>query len=188
MVIAQVAIGQLRQALLASDRVHGIVTLGGEASNIIPSLTKADYMVRSSTSARLEELRGRVQRCFEAGALASGATLDVLLRPVYDDMIHDAALAEIYRRNAETLGRTFGGPSDFNRFSTDMGNVSHVVPSIHPVLGIDAGGASNHQPAFAAATVTPSGDQAVFDGAVSLAWTAIDASVDDELRERLLRR
>ena len=188
MVIAQVAIGQLRQSLLASDRVHGIVTLGGEASNIIPARTRADYMVRAATSARLGELRERVQRCFEAGALATGATLDVLLRPVYDDMIHDPDLVAIYQRNAEALGRSFGGASDFNRFSTDMGNVSYVVPSIHPVLGVEADGASNHQPAFAAATVTPSGDQAVFDGAVALAWTAIDAALDERVRARLLAR
>jgi amidohydrolase len=188
LVIAQVAIGQLRQALLPSDRVHGIVTLGGEASNIIPARTKADWMVRASSSARLAEIRDRVQRCFEAGALATGATLDVLLRPVYDDMIHDAELVAIYQRNAEALGRVFGGQSDFNRFSTDMGNVSYVTPSIHPVLGIDAGGASNHQPDFAAATVTTSGDQAVFDGAVALAWTVIDAALDEQVRARLLAR
>ena len=187
-VIAQVAIGQLRQSLIASDRVHGIVTLGGEASNIIPSLTKADYMVRAATTARLEELRERVRRCFEAGALASGAALEVTLRPVYDDMIHDPDLVAIYQRNAEALGRSFGGQSDFNRFSTDMGNVSYVVPSIHPVLGVEADGASNHQPAFAAATVTPSGDQAIFDGAVALAWTTIDAALDDRVRVRLLAR
>ncbi len=188
MVIAQVAIGQLRQSLLATDRVHGIVTLGGEASNIIPARTKGDWMVRASSSARLAELRERVQRCFEAGALASGASLEVTLRPVYDDMIHDVELSTLYQRNAEALGRTFGGQSDFNRFSTDMGNVSYVAPSIHPVLGIDAGGASNHQPAFAAATVTPSGDQAIFDGAVALAWTAIDAALDEGIRGRLLER
>jgi amidohydrolase len=186
MVVAQVAIGQLRQALIASDRVHGIVTLGGEASNIIPSLTKANYMVRAGSAARLEEVRERVMRCFEAGALASGATIDVMLRPLYADMIHDPDLVRMYAANAEALGRSFGGPSDFNRFSTDMGNVSYVVPSIHPVLGVEAHGASNHQPAFAAATVTPSGDQAVFDGAVALAWTAIDAALDEHLRARLL--
>lgn len=188
LVIAQVAIGQLRQSLLPSDRVHGIVTLGGEASNIIPALTRADWMVRAASSARLAEIRERVQRCFEAGALATGATLDVLLRPVYDDMVHDAQLAAIYQRNAEALGRTFGGPSDFNRFSTDMGNVSYVTRSIHPVIGIESDGASNHQPAFAAATVTPSGDQAVFDGAVALAWTVVDAALDDDSRQGLLRR
>jgi metal-dependent amidase/aminoacylase/carboxypeptidase family protein len=187
-VIAQVAIGQLRQSLLATDRVHGIVTLGGEASNIIPARTKGDWMVRASSSARLAELRERVQRCFDAGALASGASLEVTLRPVYDDMIHDVELATLYQQNAEALGRTFGGQSDFNRFSTDMGNVSYVAPSIHPVLGIDAGGASNHQPAFAEATVTPSGDQAIFDGAVALAWTAIDAALDQRVRGRLLER
>jgi hypothetical protein len=74
------------------------------------------------------------------------------------------------------------------RFSTDMGNVSYQVPSIHPILGIDSAPAVNHQPDFTAATVTPVADQAIFDGAVALAWTAIDAAQDADLRNRLIQR
>jgi len=77
---------------------------------------------------------------------------------------------------------------DMNRFSTDMGNVSYVTPSIHPVLGIDSAPAVNHQPEFTAATVSPAADQAIDDGAVALAWTAIDAASDPDLRQRLLDR
>ena len=134
----------------------------------------------------MEVVRDAVRRCFEAGALASGASLSITERPAYADMRHDADLAGLYRANAEALGRTFGGASDFNRYSTDMGNISYVVPSIHPVIGIDAGGAFNHQPEFAAATVNASADQAVLDGSVALAWTAIDAATDEALRSRLL--
>lgn len=185
-VIAQVAIGLLRQSLLASDRVHGIVTVGGEAQNIIPARAEGIWMVRATTVARMEAVRDRVKSCFEAGAWATGASLEVVERPVYADMRHDVELAGLYQVNAQALGRTFGGASDFNRYSTDMGNISYVVPSIHPVIGIDAGGHSNHQPEFAAATVTPSGDLAVIDGAVAMAWTVIDAAVDRSLRERML--
>jgi amidohydrolase len=193
LVVAQVAIGLLRQSLLAADRVHGIVTSGGEASNIIPARTTADYMIRAATVARLAEVRTRVAACFEAGAIASGAALHIERKPIYADMRHDPALAELYRANLEALGRSFepvanatGERIEMNRFSTDMGNVSYVVPAIHPILGIDSAPAVNHQPAFTEATVTPAADQAIYDGALALAWTAIDAAQDDELRNRLL--
>ena len=80
MVIAQVAMGLLRQSLLPGDRVHGIVTSGGEALNIIPARVTAEWMVRATTAARLDEVREKVRRCFEAGALASGATLEIVER------------------------------------------------------------------------------------------------------------
>jgi amidohydrolase len=195
LVVAQVALGLLRQGLLPTDRVHGIVTTGGEASNIIPARTTADYMIRAATVARLDELRVRVRNCFEAGAVASGARLDIEHKPVYADMRHDLALAELYKSNLQALGRSFEPATDaagerieMNRFSTDMGNVSHVVPAIHPILGIDSAPAVNHQPDFTAATITPAADQAIYDGAVALAWTTIDAALDEALRMRLLAR
>jgi amidohydrolase len=193
-VVAQVAIGLLRQSLTAGDRVHGIVTSGGEASNIIPARVTADWMIRATTVARLDELREKVRRCFEAGALASGAELEIFERPVYADMRHDAALTAYYAQNLETLGRSLAGrPTDpkrldMNRFSTDMGNVSYVTPSIHPILGIDSAPAVNHQPEFTAATISAAADQAIYDGAVAMAWTAIDAAQDPDLRARLIER
>lgn len=186
LVVAQVAIGLLRQALLPTDRVHGIVKLGGEAMNIIPGRTEATWMVRGATVARLEEVRAKVKRCFEAGALASGATLSIYDHPVYADMRHDHDLVALYQANAEALGRTFGGTSTFTRFSTDQGNVSYVVPAIHPIIDINCAPAVNHQPEFTAATVTPAGDKAIMDGALALAWTAIDAAQDQDLRQRLV--
>lgn len=185
LVIAQTALGLLRQSLLPTDRVHGIVTSGGEAVNIIPARTTAHWMVRADTAARLDELRAKVLRCFEAGALATGATLEIKEYPVYADMRYDADLNALYRANAEALGRTFGGTTTFTRFSTDQGNVSYVTPSIHPILDIGCGPAVNHQPEFAAATIAPGGDNAIADGALALAWTAIDAATDPNLRARL---
>jgi hypothetical protein len=73
-----------------------------------------------------------------------------------------------------------------NRFSTDMGNVSYVVPSIHPIIGIGSAPAVNHQPEFAAAAATEAADRAILDGAIALAWTVVDAARDPELRARLL--
>jgi amidohydrolase len=186
LVVAQVALGLLRQSLLPTDRVHGIVKLGGEAMNIIPGRTEATWMVRGAAVARLEEVRARVKQCFEAGALASGATLSINEHPVYADMRHDHDLVALYQANAEALGRTFGGTTTFTRFSTDQGNVSYVVPAIHPIIDIDCAPAVNHQPEFTAATVTPAGDKAILDGALALAWTAIDAASNPQLRARLL--
>jgi amidohydrolase len=184
MVVAQTAIGLLRQQLMPGDRVHGIVTHGGEASNIIPERTSADFMVRADTSERLVELIGLVRRCFEAGALATGAELELELSTSYKDVRHDGELAAIYRRHLESFGRTFEESS--MPVSTDMGNVSHEVPAIHPMISIESHGAVNHQKAFAAACATPSADQAIFDGALGMALTIIDMASDPGLRGRLL--
>jgi metal-dependent amidase/aminoacylase/carboxypeptidase family protein len=186
MVVAQTAIGLLRQQLQPGDRVHGIVTMGGEAANIIPAHVTADYMVRAATRARLEEVLRLVSNCFEAGALATGASLEIRLDAAYSDMRHDHEMAALYRRHAEALGRTFSDEPSMP-VSTDMGNVSHEVPSIHPFVGIDAHGAVNHQAEFAAACAEPSADQAIFDGALAMALTVIDLAQDESMRSRLLR-
>ncbi len=187
LVVAQAAIGLLRQHLRGADQVHGFVTHGGDAANVVPAHTSGRWMVRSETAQGVDEVRARVERCFEAGALATGATCRIEdVSPAYTHMDHDAGLVSLYRANAEELGRSFD-PESTMTFSTDMGNVSLAVPSIHPCIGIEAGGAMNHQPDFAAACVGQSAERAVLDGAVAMAWTTIDAAVGPE-RERLLRR
>jgi amidohydrolase len=185
LVVAQTAIGLLRQHLLPTDRVHGIVTKGGDAVNVVPAHTSAQFMVRATTRERLDVLTDLVRRCFEAGSTATGAELAVAEQVAYSDMRHDSELAGIYRRNAEALGRVFDDVTSMP-VSTDMGDVSYVVPSIHPMIGIEAGDAVNHQAAFAEACATPSADRAVLDGAVALAWTVIDAASDASVRARLL--
>jgi metal-dependent amidase/aminoacylase/carboxypeptidase family protein len=190
MAVAQVAIGLLRQQFRPGDQVHGITTDGGQAANIIPASVTGRFMCRSTSLAGLEVLEPRVMACFEAGALAAGATLARTdLAPVYSHMESDPDLLALYRPNAEALGRTF--TLDDERaprptFSTDMANVSLAVPTIHPLVRIEAGGAVNHQPEFAAACITPSADAAVRDGALALAWTAIEAAQPGVLRDRLL--
>jgi amidohydrolase len=187
LVVAQTAIGLLRQHLRPGDRVHGIVTKGGEAANIIPARTEAQWMVRAETMEQLAEVREKVTRCFEAGALATGSTLELTAdeRP-YSEMRHDHELSALYQRNAEALGRRFVDQTSRGPGSTDMGNVSLALPSIHPTIGIDALPAVNHQPEFTAKCATPAADQAVVDGAVAMAWTAIDAATNETVRERLL--
>ncbi|HKH88493.1 MAG TPA: M20 family metallopeptidase [Acidimicrobiales bacterium] len=185
--VAQVAIGLLRQHADYGDQVHGIVTLGGAAPNIVPALTQAKYYVRARTLAALETWSPRVRRCFEAGALATGTTLEFLPQgPTYSEFHTDEAMADLYRANASALGRVFPPPGNRTMSgSTDMANVSLAIPAIHPMLGLDSLPAVNHQPEFAAAAGGPVADQAVLDGATAMAWTVIDLALSSSERERL---
>jgi amidohydrolase len=190
--VAQTAIGLLRQHIRPTDRIHGIVLRGGEAPNVVPAHTCARYVVRARRLDEIATLREKVVRCFEAGALATGARLELANEQLaYAEVVHDAPMAALYQKNAEALGRTFPdlGPLK-ERFagSTDMGNVSVTIPSIHPTIGIESYPAVNHQPEFAAHCVTPAADRAVVDGAVALAWTAIDMATDPTLNARLRAR
>src|SRR3954453_6081991 len=191
--VAQVAIGLLRQHIRPSDRIHGIVTHGGDAPNVVPGHTSGTFLVRSRTLRELEQLEPRVRRCFEAGALATGCTHTVTpVSPPYSEFDHDAAMVQIYRRNAEQLGRVFPDiPQALKERaagSTDMANLSLAMPAIHPMLGLDCLPAVNHQPEFTAACITPRADQAVVDGALAMAWTTIDLATEETQRERLLSR
>ncbi|MFE7328985.1 M20 family metallopeptidase [Streptomyces sp. NPDC057565] len=188
--VAQVAIGLLRQQLPGRTRVHGMMTRGGEAPNAIPELTEGRWYVRADTLEQLAELQPRVERCFEAGALASGCELEIEpeSRP-YSEFRNDAELLAMYRRTATELGRRFetGTPAArMNRASTDMGNVSRVLPAIHPYLGIGSLPAVNHQKEFAAHCVGAAADRAVLDGAAAMALTAAAVAADPVQRERLI--
>jgi len=189
--VAQVGIGLLRQHIRRTDRIHGIVTHGGDAPNVVPESTKGVWLVRSKTLEELATLEPRVHACFQAGALATGCTLDMhLLGPAYSEMRHDVELAARYRSNAEALGRRFvhlpGDVSERTAGSTDMANISLAIPTIHPMLGLDCLPASNHQPEFTAACITSVADDAVLGGAAAMAWTCVDIATDADLRTRLL--
>jgi amidohydrolase len=176
-VVAQVAIGLLRQQLPHSARVHGIQTVGGQAPNAIPDRTEGRWYVRAETLAELAGIEEKVNRCFEAGALASGAALTITpeSKP-YSEFRNDERALAFYRANAGALGRVFdtSGSGAMNRASTDMGNVSQVVPAIHPYIGVKSLPATNHQPEFAAACVGPHAEKALRDAAVALAQTVVD--------------
>ncbi|MGH7837596.1 MAG: M20/M25/M40 family metallo-hydrolase, partial [Candidatus Binataceae bacterium] len=194
--IAQTAIGLLRQHIRQTDRIHGIITKGGDAPNVVPAHSAARYIARAETLEKLHQLIPRVHRCFEAGAVATGAKLQITGgdKP-YAEMHHDADLLALYRANATALGRKLLDPSqvpaksDFSRAagSTDMGNVSLRIPSIHPMIGLGSMPAVNHQPEFTAHCIKAEADRAVFDGALAMAWTAIDAAANASLRDRLIK-
>lgn len=185
--IAQVAIGLLRQHAKPGNQVHGIVTNGGSAPNIVPGLTEGRFYVRSETLARLAEWEPRIRDCFEAGARATGATFEIHPEsPPYSEFRADDAIGVRYRVNAEAIGRAFAPDSTKGlTASTDMANVSLAIPAIHPTLDIGAAPAVNHQPEFAAHCISALADKAVVDGATAMAWTVIDLANDDAERERL---
>lgn len=187
--IAQVAIGLLRQQLPPSVRVHGMVTRGGEAPNSIPQHTEGRWYVRAETLAELAEIEPRVMRCFEAGAVASGAALTVTAESKpYAEFRNDDDLLACYQQRATAVGRRLrtGPDAMMARASTDMGNVSQVIPAIHPYIGIDSLPAVNHQPEFAAATITRAAETAIAQGALALAGTIADAATGGDIRQRLL--
>jgi amidohydrolase len=183
-VLGYVNVAALRQHIEPGERMHGVITEGGDKANIVPAHTRAEWIVRSATVARLEELKARFLACLQAGAEAAGCTMEVeWIDPVYADMVDNAALAERYRANAEALGRIVRAPSPTTRVvgSTDMGNVSYSVPSIHPMIQVAPPGVPIHTPAFAGFAGGPEGDRAVIDGAKALAWTLADVWLDGGL-------
>ena len=177
-VLAYDAISALRQHMYPTDKVHGIITHGGDAPNIIPHYTRSEWYVRAATKARLDEFHTRVVDCFEAAARASGCTVQIGTEGhEYQDLVSDPLLTDLFAANSAALGRPL--MRGFERDpaaagSTDMGNVSHVVPSIQPFLDLRCAPATNHQVSFADATLGPEGDRVLRDGALAMAWTVVD--------------
>jgi len=189
--VAQVGIGLLRQHVPSASRIHGIVTHGGDAPNVVPEATSGVWLVRAPTLAELAVLEPRVRACWEAGALATGCTLETEpVGPPYSEMRYDIEMAASYRANATALGRTFidlpKDLADRTAGSTDMANISLAIPTIHPMLGLDCLPASNHQPDFTAACATTVADKATVEGATAMAWTCVDMATDQAQRARLL--
>lgn len=176
--IAQTSIALLRQQLPPSVRVHGVMTNAGEAPNAIPERTEGRWYVRAATLTELDDVQARVEKCFRAGALATGCELTITpeSKP-YAEFRTDRAALDLYRSNAEALGRrleTEGPATQMATASTDMGNVSQVVPAIHPYIGVGSFPVLNHQKEFADYCVGRDAERTLLDGATALAWTAID--------------
>jgi amidohydrolase len=188
--VAQVAIGLLRQQLAPGQQMHGIVTHGGHVANVIPAHTELQYTMRATDASSLADLEAKVGDCFLAGAVATGCDYSIeQTEPMYDALKPDPWLAETVRAEMTRLGRS---PLDaaleaaLPLGSTDMGNVTQFLPGIHPMVAVDAGGASLHQPDFTAAAAGPSADKAVIDGAIMLARTVVRLAESPEQRDRVL--
>lgn len=177
-VLGYMAVAALRQHILPTERVHGIFVRAGEKPNIVPSDAATEWYVRSDTVTTLHELKPRVLAALESGAHACGCGVShQWIGTAYADMITNNALSASYVANAATLGRVVRDPQSAGHRvvgSTDMGNISHLVPSIHPMIASAPSGASIHTRDFARHSISAIADQAIIDGAKSMAMTAID--------------
>jgi amidohydrolase len=188
LVLAYQSVAALRQHIRSDERIHGIITDGGQAANIVPEVAKAVFYVRSPYQKGLERLRKRVHACFEAGAQATGASLEIEWSEVdYLDLRSNSPLEQCFQANAERLGREFVAADampPMRAGSTDMGNVSHEFPSIHPMLAAAPINVSIHNREFADYAGGEMGDLAALDGAKALAMTALDYLYSPALQER----
>jgi amidohydrolase len=188
--VAQTAIGLLRQQFVPGQMAHGIVTDGGQATNVIPARTVLCYTMRAPDAASLHHLEDKMADCFLAGAVATGCDYEVEeTEPPYDELAPDKWLAGVFRDEMIRLGRAPVGEeieAALPLGSTDMGNVTQLMPGIHPVVGVDAEGASVHQPGFATAAASASGDKAVVEGAIMLARTVVALAETPSERDRVL--
>jgi amidohydrolase len=187
LLLAYQAVSNLRQHIRDDERIHGIVTEGGQAPNIVPDRAAGNFYVRAATEKRLAELKPRVQACFEAGAKASGASVEVLWANVdYLDLNTNWPLAASFQRHGESLGREFLKPEALGGAgSTDMGNVSYRVPSIHPMLASAPPNVVIHHPDFATWAGSEMGDAAALDGAKTMALTAAEYLLTPALQQEV---
>jgi amidohydrolase len=170
-------------------RVHGYVTDGGQAVNIIPERAACEFSVRARDGAELERVRQTIDRCSRAAALASDVEVTVNVRRGYRDMVNNMPLARCFGEQLRTLGRyPLERDESVGTGSTDMGDVSHVVPSIHPWLAIvNKGEALCHEHRFAEAAATDEAGLTAVIAAKALARTAIEFLANPQLRESVKR-
>jgi len=178
------AVNALRHHIRPNSRIHGIITKGGDAPNIVPDYTSALFYVRARTNVLLEALKERVLSCFRAGALATGARLEYQWREEnrYAPVMPNRALARLFGQNLQRLGRTLTIGIGENGFgSTDLGNVSLLLPTIQPTIAIANREMPSHSLDFARAAASEAGHQGLLDAAKALAMTAADLIADQSL-------
>ena len=176
-------INSLRQHIRDKARIHGVITDGGEAVNVVPAHSAADFLIRAEDDTYLDELKQKVMNCFIGAATASGARLEYKWADIcYATMDNNPILAQVFSQNLQSLGRevTMPDPGKLSG-STDMGNVSQLVPSIEAVVGITSSGVSFHTSEFASAAVSDAGINGLIDGAKALAMTVVDLVSDSEI-------
>ncbi len=175
-------INALRLHLKPDARVHGIITNGGTAANIIPAFASATFSVRAATQAYVDTILPRIIQCAQAAAVATGAQLKHVVHPGYADMIPNGAMARRFADNWRSIGVEVQAARANERMgSTDMGNVSHALPAVHPYIAIAPEGTAGHTVEFREAAVSPAGHAGLLNAAKGMAMTAIDLLGDPEL-------
>ena len=187
-VLGYMNVAALRQHIKPTERVHGIFTKSGEKPNIVPREAEMDWYVRSDTIESLQPLKARIAKCLEAGAIAADCTISFdWQKNTYADLVDNLPLLTSYVENSAQFGRDL--TTDFlpgtGGGSTDMGNLSYLVPSIHPMLQVAPHGVSLHSAQFAEFTASKDADKAVLDGAKIMAMTAIDMWLSDTLSSQV---
>ena len=188
MVIAYNSVSALRQHIRSSARIHGIITDGGQATNVVPEHTAASFLVRAEDDEYLDQLRPRVLACFQAGAEATGARMEYRWgeETRYRAVRSNHALAETFARNLEALGRRVSESEESHSMgSTDMGNVSAVVPAIHPTVAIAPPDVAIHTAQFRELAASEEGMKGMLDAAKAMAMTVVDVLMDADLRRRM---
>ncbi len=177
------AINSLRQHIKDKARIHGIITNGGEAANIVPAHSAGSFLVRAEDDTYLDELKQRVLNCFIGAATASGARLEYSWGDIrYAPLRNNPTLAQLFSQNMQSLGRKVQLSDASKAFgSTDMGNVSQLVPCIHPSVAIAPVEVLTHSPQFAAAAASEAGIHGLLDAAKALTMTVVDLIVNPEL-------
>ncbi len=176
-------ISALRQQLTDDVRIHGIITHGGAAPNIIPDYVAAEFLVRAAEKDHALAVLAKVEDCARAGALAAGAEVKLTRgEKYYANMVPSTVLADLFDANLAALGREVQLPEPNERMgSTDMGNVSHVVPALHPYVAIAPDEVAGHSPQFRVASASQEGHAGLLDAAKALAMTAVDLFSNPEL-------
>ncbi|MBL7126877.1 MAG: peptidase dimerization domain-containing protein, partial [Dehalococcoidales bacterium] len=176
MLMSYAAINSLRQHIKDSARIHGIITDGGEAANIVPAHTAGHFIVRAAEDSYLDELKERVLNCFMGAATATGAKLKYKWGEArYAPLCNNFTLARMFRKNLQSLGRRVHLVDPrIGIGSSDIGNVSRVVPSIHPLIAIASARAVTHSPQFAKTAASEAGMRGLIDAAKALAMTVVD--------------
>ncbi len=175
MILSYNAINSLRQHVVDGSRVHGIITDGGQAANVVPAHSAGTFYIRASEDPYLETFKERVIDCFRSGALATGARLEHRWsEPQYRTMNNNAVIEDLYARNLKERGRVVESYEGKTFGSTDMGNVSFMVPGIHPIIAVSPPGVPIHTEEFQSYAGSEAGHRAVLDGAVAMGWTVVD--------------
>lgn len=184
-VMAYNSISVLRQQMKPEWRVHGVITNGGAKPNIIPEKSSMEYMIRAPDRIDLKLLVSRVRTCFEAAAMATGCQVEITnTAPSYDNLLSNEVIASLFAENMKYFNLSFAKTTKLSG-STDMGNVSHVVPSIHPKYAIGSSRESIHTRSFTNLTNTPASHEATLTMAKCMAHTCLDILSSDKLLQEV---